>query len=66
MDISEGNLIQINGNTVTVNITLDDEGIASLRNDLGKVAGCQPPLIGTHKNGFSVFIPWILEDMVVE
>jgi len=62
MDMSDVELIEFNGNTVTVTVVLEDEDMANLKRDWGRVKGCQTPLIGTYKNGFSVFIPWMLKE----
>lgn len=59
--MSDREVIEFKGNMLTVNIVLDEEQIAILKKDWGKVKGIQPPLVSSYKNGFSVFIPWILE-----
>ena len=60
--MSDKKLIEFNDLMVSVNIVLDEEGVERLKEDLEKVESWQAPLIGTHKNGFTVFIPWILKE----
>ena len=56
-------LITFTENTITITIFLDDAEALKEAQDIweNKVEACQPPLVGSHKNGFSVFIPWILK-----
>ena len=55
-------LLEFDGNMVSVNMVLDEDTVKVLRRNWGNVKGIQAPLVGTYKNGFSVFIPWILRD----
>jgi len=66
--MSDIELITFTENTVTVTVFIDDEeGLAEMRDVWeNKVQGCQAPLVGAHKNGFSVFIPWILKPLEEE
>ena len=59
--MSDGELLEFKDNMVSINIALEPDAIATLKQDWSKVKGIQPPLVGTYKNGLSVFIPWILE-----
>ena len=59
--MSDVEFIEIKENMVSINIVLEPDAIETLRRDWSKVQGCQAPLIGTYKNGLSVFIPWIME-----
>ncbi len=60
--MSDRELIEFTDNMITVNVVLDEEQIAALKADWSQVTGIQPPLVGTYKNGLSVFIPWILKE----
>jgi len=55
-------LISFEENSIIITVFIDDETALAEVKDVweNKVKGCQPPLLGSHKNGFSVFIPWIL------
>ena len=59
--MSDRELLEFTDTMVSINIVLEPEAMSDLKRDWGKVKGIQPPLVGTHKNGLSVFIPWILE-----
>ena len=61
--MSERELIEFNGELVTVNIFLEKKSVDELKTLwTTRVDGCQPPLIETHKNGLHLFIPWVLKD----
>ncbi len=62
MAVKDVEFIEIKGNIISINIVLEDEAVETFRRDWSKVRGCQAPLIGTYKNGLSLFIPWIMED----
>ena len=66
--MSDVELITFTDNSVTITVYIDDEANIKEMKDLwqNRVQSCQAPLLGGHKNGFSVFIPWILKTEVEE
>ena len=55
------NLVEFTDNKITVTVFLNEEGVAELKEAWESVEGIQRPLVGAHKNGLNIFIPWILE-----
>ena len=69
--MSDVELITFTDNSITITVFIDDEEALQEMRDLwqNQVKACQAPLLGGHKNGFTVFIPWMLktrEDNVVD
>ena len=60
--MSDGKLLEFKGDCISINVYLDPEYIEAIKQDWSKVKGIQPPLVGTHRNGLTVFIPWIMEE----
>ena len=59
--MSDGELFVFKEDSISIKVYLDPEYIEAIKQDWSKVKGIQPPLVGTHRNGFTIFIPWILE-----
>ena len=61
--MSDVELITFTDNSITINVFIDDKVAINEMRDLwqNQVKACQAPLLGGHKNGFTVFIPWILK-----
>lgn len=55
------NLVEFTENKITVTVFLNEDGVKELKEAWDSVESIQRPLVGAHKNGLSVFIPWILE-----
>ena len=69
--MSDVEFLTFTDNVLTIQFFLDDaEALQELKNTWeNEVKSCQAPLVGTHKNGFTLFIPWIMktpEDEVVD
>jgi len=69
--MSDVELITFTDNSISITVFIDDEEALQEMKDIweNQVKACQAPLLGSHKNGFTVFIPWILktaEDEVVD
>ena len=59
--MSDRELIEFNGNRVSINMVLDEDTVKMLRRDWGNVKGIQPPLTETYKNALVIIIPWMLK-----
>ena len=55
-------LLTFSGRRVSINITLDKDAIAELKEIWNSVDGIQPPLVDANRNGLNVFLPWILKE----
>ena len=62
--VSNRELLEFSDNSIIITVFVDENETLNKLKDVWntKVSGFQAPLIGGYKNGFSVFIPWILED----
>ena len=61
--MSNVEVIEFTDNSVIVTVFIDDANILNELRDVwkNKVQGIQPPLVEGRRNGFNVFIPWILK-----
>ena len=56
-------LLEFNGEMLTVNIRLSEDEIARLQDVwLNKLHSCQAPLVSVAKNMFTAIIPWIRKE----
>ena len=61
--MSDVEFLTFTDNSITITLFVDDAEALQETKDIweNKVKACQAPLLGSHKNGFTVFIPWILK-----
>lgn len=55
-------LLEFGADYVRVCVYIPKKDVKRLKREYGKVTGVQPPLIGSYKNGLSIYLPWIQKE----